>query len=126
MDFNDYIEETRTNARAAIVELLTYDHNMDHDDIYDSLFTDDSVTGNGSGSFTFNTYKAQENVADLIWDDDFIDVLHEYGYESVPVEQGPEALDVIARCLALSYVDIDELIEYARCTHNLWPDDSDN
>lgn len=28
----------------------------------DVLFTEDSVTGNASGSYTFNTYEAEENI----------------------------------------------------------------
>ena len=28
----------------------------------DELFVDDGVTGNGSGSYTFNTWKAEENI----------------------------------------------------------------
>ena len=31
--------------------------------IYEQLFTDDSVTGNGSGSYTFSTYQAEQNLS---------------------------------------------------------------
>ena len=32
--------------------------------LYDDLWTDDSVTGNASGSYTFNSYKAKKYVTD--------------------------------------------------------------
>ena len=59
--------------------------------MYDALFTDDAVTGNGSGSYTFNAARAAENARDLAFDDEFI-------------AEAPEAVDVVARCLALGLV----------------------
>lgn len=34
----------------------------DWDDLYDRMFVSDSVTGNASGSYTFSTYEANENL----------------------------------------------------------------
>lgn len=79
--------------------------------MYDLLFTDDSVTGNGSGSYTFSSAKAAELVSGIIFDHEAIWVFREYGYEGIPTEKGPESCDVIARCIALGYVS-GELEEY--------------
>lgn len=38
----------------------TFDQLLDQ--MYDDLFTDDAVTGNASGSYTFNSYTAREYV----------------------------------------------------------------
>lgn len=72
----------------------------------------DTITGNGSGSYTFNSYEAQEiiNSRGLIWDDEFIQALEEYGASlSDIVEKGPEAVDVWARCIALESLSDEEL-----------------
>lgn len=69
----------------------------------DDLWTDDSVTGNASGSYTFSTYEAEENLShnwDLI-----CAVANEYGYEptiSDSYEKGAEWWDVSIRCFLLS------------------------
>lgn len=54
-DIRNYISENEI--------VVTYD-NMDdlQDELYDKLFCEDSVTGNASGSYTFNTWDAEENI----------------------------------------------------------------
>ena len=101
MDWNDYLEEVESCAKDAILEAYDYDPDQSWDSVYDDLFCDDSVTGNGSGSFTFSTVQAAENVAGVIWDDGFTEYCKDMGFDGVPTEQGPEAVDVIARCAAL-------------------------
>lgn len=72
------------------------------EDFQDKCYVSDYVTGNESGSYYCNAYKAQEAVSDLIWDVDF---WAEYGYTpSDVVQKGPETADVIARCILLSEV----------------------
>lgn len=34
--------------------------------VYDDLWVDDGVTGNGSGSYTFNTWQAEENLCHIL------------------------------------------------------------
>ena len=74
------------------------------EDIYDHLQLSDSVTGNASGSYTFNTWKAAENISQLIWDDEFWDRMKDFGFEpSVELfSKGPEYIDVSIRCVLLS------------------------
>lgn len=67
----------------------------------DDCWTADSVTGNGSGSYTFNTAQAEENVKDLIFSDELQDMFKDFGYDNVPLEKGPEYIDVSIRCFLL-------------------------
>ena len=107
MTFDDYKNQVREDAIDAISE-GDYDDYESFDEVYDALWTDDSVTGNGSGSYTFSTRKAQQNVSDLFWDEEFVDECNGLGIElSSFSEHGPEAMDVTARCLALGYVSSD-------------------
>lgn len=75
------------------------------EEAYDGLFLDDAVTGNASGSYTFNASQALGNILGLVGDAEFASELADLGY--APCEawaMGPEALDVVARCLALGCV----------------------
>lgn len=120
MSWNDYLETVKADALDVIDETGT-----DYDgwnELYDELFIDDSVTGNGSGSYTFSGAKAAENVAGIIWDDEFADRCREYGYDGVPTERGPEAVDVIARCIALGELS-GELCDYWRDARGLVEDE---
>ena len=78
----------------------------------EDLWTVDSVTGNASGSYTFNTYEAEENICHNL------DLLEEAGEElggSMDVlKDGAEACDVTIRCYVLYEVvgqAIDEFFE---------------
>ena len=63
------------------------------------LFTEDSVTGNASGSYTFSTYEAEENIAHN-WDL-LAEALEEFGNEENPISKGAEWCDVTIRCYLL-------------------------
>lgn len=63
MTFQDYVRETEENVRTALKD-YQISSLSDLWNVYDELWIDDSVTGNGSGSYTFNSYKAEENVKD--------------------------------------------------------------
>lgn len=73
-------------------------------DMYDALFTDDSVTGNGSDSYAFNVAEAAESACGLVFDDEFIAETGAAGYGLELFAEGPETVDVVARCLALRLV----------------------
>lgn len=65
------------------------------------LWIDDSVTGNGSGSYTFNAYEAEENLAHNL--DLLEEALDDAGYDhSYLIDNGAEAADVMIRCYLLS------------------------
>lgn len=103
MTFDDYILQVTDDALEAIAA-GEYDYCSDIDDVLDDMWVDDSITGNGSGSYTFNAYRAAENTAGLVWDDAFLQELESMCIDLASLlHDGPEALDVTARCLALGY-----------------------
>lgn len=113
MTFDDYKQAVKADAIEAI-RRGDYDYCGDFEQVEEDLWIDDSVTGNGSGSYTFSTAKAQENVKDLLFDEDFIWEAEGMGYTiGGLLDKGPESVDVIARCMALSYVrdEIEEAFE---------------
>ena len=65
----------------------------------DDLWTVDSVTGNASGSYTFNTYKAEENLCHNL--DLLAEACEEFGGGCDLLKDGAEACDVTIRCYLL-------------------------
>ena len=106
MNFQDYKNAVLEDAKDAI-EMGDYDYihkdNLSIDCLTEDMWTDDSITGNGSGSYTFNSAVALENIKDLIWDEEFQEELHSTGYKlgELIEDRFPEEIDVIARCMAL-------------------------
>ena len=76
----------------------------------DELWTVDSVTGNASGSYTFNTWEAEENLSHN-WDL-LAEALDEFGQDETDVlRQGAEAMDVTIRCYLLGQAIAEALDE---------------
>lgn len=65
----------------------------------EDLWTVDSVTGNGSGSYTFSTYQAEENICHNL--DLLGEALEEFGGGCDILKDGAEAADVTIRCYLL-------------------------
>ena len=65
----------------------------------DDLWTVDSVTGNASGSYTFNTYEAEENLCHNL--DLLAEACEEFGGGCDLLKDGAEACDVTIRCYLL-------------------------
>jgi hypothetical protein len=91
------------------------DDNCDdiEEDLNDRLFIEDSVTGNASGSYTFNTWQAEEYLCHNL--DLLGEALEAFGCEpNYITEEGAEACDVTIRCYllgqAISEV-LDEMID---------------
>lgn len=113
MTIDEYVKETMRNGKEHIEESIEYH------DTWESMMEDlemsDSVTGNASGSYTFNSYEAEQNVSDIIWDEGFHEYLKDLGTDVGEVmKQGPEAVDVYARFWALEYYCLGELEKYYR------------
>jgi hypothetical protein len=107
MTFDDYIAQVTDDALEAVAA-GEYDYCSDIDDVLENMWVDDSITGNGSGSYTFNACRAAENTAGLVWDDAFLQELEGMCIDFTSLlKDGPEALDVTARCLALAFVHDD-------------------
>lgn len=76
----------------------------------DDLWTEDSITGNASGSYYCNSYNAEESIAHN-WDL-LNEALDEFGQNNINViEKGAEWADVTIRCYLLGFVISDVLDE---------------
>ena len=93
-DIRDYITENISR------EDYTEDRDGLEGYLNDTLWTEDSVTGNASGSYYCNTWKAEEALAhngDLL-----AEALEEFGRDGTDVlKEGAEAMDVTIRCYLL-------------------------
>lgn len=93
-DVRDYIKENYK-------QLDCNDKDELYDELYDKLWVEDSVTGNASGSYTFNAWEAEENLCHNM--DLLNDALNDFGYSEVnPLDKGAEWCDVTIRCYLLS------------------------
>ena len=82
-------------------------------DIEDELWIVDSITGNGSGSYTFNSYRAREYVLDNF--DLLADMRDDWGAEDIGnrlIDEEWEYLDVSIRCYLLTECIYRALEEY--------------
>ena len=112
MTLDDYRDEIKEDIKSYLTqenlwptaEPDTSEYEEQRDAAYDRLWMADSVTGNASGSYTFNTWKAAENISQLIWNDEFWDRMKDFGFEpSIELfSKGPEYIDVSIRCALLS------------------------
>ena len=111
----DYREAMRDDIRAYLEENLeNYDY-TDMDDLReqlnDDLWVEDSVTGNGSGSYTFNAAKAKEYVLDGDNMDLLIEAEEEFGGDlGATIKRGWEVCDVTIRCYLLGQI-LDEVLK---------------
>lgn len=89
-------EDSYTPEMLEPVDLEDYGEKLN-----DALWVDDSVTGNASGSFFCNAYKAEEALAGN-WDL-AVEALEEFGYNDInALEKGAEWVDCMVRCYVLS------------------------
>lgn len=80
----------------------TLEDYKDAQELRDALWTEDRVTGNGSGSHTFDSWEAKENLCHN-WDL-LAKAAKEFGYEVVDLNKGAEFWDVVIRCYLLESV----------------------
>lgn len=113
----NYEDAMREDIKRAIEDNKDYWNwdEMDADEkrecLNEQLWCDDSVTGNGSGSYTFNAAKALENIKDN--EDLIADAVSEFGIDAETVAKHLtdwEYWDVTIRC-SLLWRMIDEVLE---------------
>lgn len=93
-DVTDYI-----NNEINLEEYETADELKD--ELNERLFANDSVTGNASGSYTFDAWEAEENLCHNL--DLLGEALTEFGCNpDYMAKNGAEACDVTIRCYLLS------------------------
>lgn len=106
MNYN-YYEEIKEDVK----EYLKNTDERNFSALYDDMFINDSITGNASGSYTCNTWEAEENLCHNL--DLLKEALEEFG-SNLDYLESPEACDVTIRCYLLGQVlqeVLDELEE---------------
>lgn len=107
---NDYLDEIieELNEQAEAYDAGNTDDIGEF--VFDALWIDDNVTGNGSGSYWFNTWRAEEALChntDLLLEAEYYNGV-EFSYEH---RHNPEALDVFIRCMVFSEIIWDTLYD---------------
>ena len=109
----NYYEAVKSDVLDYISNEINYSdyENLDELNEYlnETLWVEDSVTGNASGSYTFNAYEAEENLCHNM--DLLQEALNEFGYGTEYLKNGPEACDVTIRCYLLSQAITESLEE---------------
>lgn len=105
----DYLEQVTADVRDYVeqeIDLTEWAGDRDglEEKLNDDLWTCDSVTGNGSGSYTFNRVQAQIYVLDGM--DELQEAVNEFGIDSETIgekflESDWEYFDVAIRCYLL-------------------------
>ena len=123
MEKYNYLEAVTNDAKTAILENMDMWewHNREEleENANDWLWTADEVTGNASGSYTFSTWQAEENLCHNM--DELEDACNEFGQDiGEAVKKGAEYCDVTIRCYLLGQAisaAIDELEEEGKIQH---------
>lgn len=101
----DYLENVKEDVRNYIEEnkIVVTSSNREEveQELNDTLFVNDNVTGNASGSYTFSTWQAEENLCHNF--ELLTEALTEFGYRDLSYleKNGAEACDVTIRCYLL-------------------------
>ncbi len=107
MERYDYLGQVTSDVKDAILERFDMNEiaveleNREsfEQDLYDRLWIDDSVTGNASGSYYCNAWKAEEALSHNL--NLLADAIEEFGGCLDPLKDGAEACDVTIRCYLL-------------------------
>ena len=125
-DYN-YLEAMKEDVLQYIrdeIDLAEFDSLEELEEhLNDTLWTVDSVTGNGSGSYTFNSYQAEENICHNL--DLLAEALEEFGGGCDILKDGAEAADVTIRCYLLGQAIAEALEEIEDDFDEAHPDEND-
>lgn len=111
MTLDDYKDQVKSDIKDYLTqedlwptaEPDTSEYEEQRDAAYDRCYMADSITGNASGSYTFNTWQAEENVCHLLWDEDLWLLLNgSMEVNPADMAKGPEYIDVSIRCALVS------------------------
>lgn len=104
METYNYLEAVKEDVLDYINDnniIVTSDNREEvEQELNDTLFTCDSVTGNASGSYTFNAWVAEENLCHN-WGL-LAEALDELGCSVEFLKNGAESCDVTIRCYLLA------------------------
>ena len=103
MEKYDYLSAVESDVREYIENNVDFHDYSDlaemKEDLNEKLFVEDSVTGNASGSYTFNAWKAEEYLCHNL--DLLAEANEEFGGSSDILSDGAEMCDVTIRCYLL-------------------------
>ena len=121
MEQYNYLEAVTNDVKEYIgyeVDMSEYsDRDELYEYLYDHLFVSDSVTGNASGSYTFNAWEAEEYLCHNL--DLLGEALSEFGDDNFKMLDSAESCDVTIRCYLLGQA-IDAALD------ELWEDAEDS
>lgn len=98
----EYLLEIKEDLRNKYLIENNGDFEKDYNTIYDECFVDDSITGNASGSYYCNSYKASEAIRGA--EDVLQEALVEFGCDAETIAKHMfdyEYLDCTIRCYLL-------------------------
>ena len=95
---NDVMEWLDENGEA----IANQSGEVEYDKAYEELLDEDSVTGNGSGSYTNSSWAAEENLCHNFFL--LSEAVDEMGLSAENVLRSPEDADVTIRCYVLGQV----------------------
>lgn len=114
MERYDYYSAVKEDVKNVVVNEYNYIEELKKDReefeqrLYDELWVNDSVTGNSSGSYTFNAWQAEENICHNM------DLLKEacdgFNTDLADIIESAESCDVTIRCYLLSQ-SISEILD---------------
>lgn len=111
MERYNYLESVKEDVKEYIKNEIELSDCTDRDELEeyldDTLWDQDSVTGNASGSYTFNTWQAEENICHNL--DLLAEAMEEFCCEENPAEKGAEWCDVTIRCYLLNQAILEVL-----------------
>lgn len=117
MEKYDYLQATKSNIKTWLednewrIDLNDFETIEEFEEwLNDELWCVDSITGNGSGSYTFNRWEAEENLCHNM--DLLQEALECFGCGIEYLEKGAEACDVTIRCYVLAHAITLILEEY--------------
>lgn len=126
MTYN-YLESIKVDVKEYINNEITLKDFTDREELEqklnDDLWVEDSVTGNASGSYYCNAWKAEEALAHN-WDV-LEEALAEFGCEGNPIEKGAEWCDVTIRCYLLGQAIAEVLEEMEEELEEAFADDEE-
>lgn len=118
----NYLEQVTSDAKEAILEYMDEWDFSSRDELEqiatDELWANDGVTGNASGSYYCNAWKAEEAIChnwDLLGE-----AIDEFGGDTDILQQGAESCDVTIRCYLLGQAisaALDELEEEGKISY---------
>ena len=114
MNKQEYLIELLGAGQDYLDDAFEWDSTRDFEEVSQEMEL--VITGNDNGSYYCSRYKAEQAVSGVLWDEEIVDLVRDLGYEGLPTDKGPEALDVIVRYALLPYIysDLEDYWESKR------------